>query len=399
MKATPLGIGLSDKYFFGFFEAGKKRIQAFVRNGTKWLEKDCCRESVIMMKRKKQETPVETNYLKITELCMKYALGTITEEPRPVTGGLMHKMYHVSTDQGEYAIKVLNPDIMKRPAALTNMIHAELVSNALSNVIPLVAAKTIQGKNIIEVDGSFFVVFDWLDGKSVFAPDISEYHCEQIGRMLGKIHAAQIKIDTMVENLDIRKIYDWDLFIDKAKQCDSEVLDLLQEYLEKIIKWDRNAVYSLREISKNQVISHRDLDPKNVMWNNNGPYIIDWESAGYVNPYQELIEVLNYWIQNESGKYDRDKLDALMTAYTDINDISNVNWEAVLCSSFDGMLGWLEYNLKRALGLEGTGKNDQQEGIQQTIGTISELKKYENQVGQLKDWIDEFVRKKYTLTM
>ena len=61
------------------------------------------------------------------------------------------------------------------------------------------------------------------------------------------------------------------------------------------------------------------------------------------------------------------------------------------------MLGWLEYNLKRALGLEGTGENDQQEGIRQTIGTISELKKYENQIGQLKDWIDEFVRKKYTL--
>ena len=397
MKATPLGIGLSDKYFFGFFEAGKKRIQAFVRNGTKWLEKDCCRESVIMMKRKKQETPVETNYLKITELCMKYALGTITEEPRPVTGGLMHKMYHVSTDQGEYAIKVLNPDIMKRPAALTNMIHAELVSNALSNVIPLVAAKTIQGKNIIEVDGSFFVVFDWLDGKSVFAPDISEYHCEQIGRTLGKIHAAQIKIDTMVENPDIRKIYDWDLFIDKAKQCDSEVLDLLQEYLEKIIKWDRNAVYSLREISKNQVISHRDLDPKNVMWKNDAPYIIDWEAAGYVNPFQELIEVLNYWISDETGKYGKAKFDALMQAYTENNNINNVNWDVILSCSFDGMLGWLEYNLKRALGMEGSGINDQEEGIQQTQGTIYELKKYENQIEQLKVWLDEFVREKYTL--
>ena len=36
------------------------------------------------------------------------------------------------------------------------------------------------------------------------------------------------------------------------------------------------------------------------------------------------------------------------------------------------MLGWLEYNLKRALGLEGTGEKDQHEGIQQTISTISE---------------------------
>ena len=89
--------------------------------------------------------------MKITELCMKYELGKIIEELKLVTGGLMHKMYHVSTDQGEYAIKILNPDIMKRPEALTNMINSEMVSNALSNVIPLVAAKTFNGKNIIDI--------------------------------------------------------------------------------------------------------------------------------------------------------------------------------------------------------------------------------------------------------
>ena len=218
-----------------------------------------------------------------------------------------------------------------------------------------------------------------------------------MGRILGKIHAAHIEIASMVVNHNIREEYAWSELIVNAKECNLEICDMVQENLADIIKWDKNAVYGLREISKYQVISHRDLDPKNVMWNNDGPYIIDWEAAGYVNPYQELIEVLNYWIPNESSKYDRDKFNSLMIAYTDINDISNVNWEAVLYSSFDGMLGWLEYNLKRALSLEGTGENDRQEGIQQTIATISELMKFENQIGQLKDWIDEFVRKKYTL--
>ena len=125
------------------------------------------------------------------------------------------------------------------------------------------------------------------------------------------------------------------------------------------------------------------------MWNEYGPHIIDWEAAGYINPHQELIEVLNYWIQNESGEYDREKFNALMAAYSEHNDISDVNWKAVLYSSFDGMLGWLEYNVKRAIGLEGTGPNNQQAGIQQTVSTISELKKYENKIGQLKDWIYE----------
>lgn len=334
---------------------------------------------------------------KIAELCMNYNLGNLIDEPKFVTGGLMHKMYQVSTDQGEYAIKLLNHDIMKRPEALTNMINSELLSNALSNVIPLVAAKTFHGRNIIEMDDSFFVVFDWLDGKSIFAPDISEYHCEQIGRVLGRIHATQVKIDAMVESHDIREEYKWNLFMEKAKTCNSEVISVLQENIADIMRWDRDVVTGLHEASQNQVISHRDLDPKNVMWKNDAPYIIDWEAAGYVNPFQELIEVLNYWISDETGKYDKAKFDALMQAYTENNNIYNVNWDVILSCSFDGMLGWLEYNLKRALRMEGTGINDQEEGIQQTQGTIYELKKYENQIEQLKVWLDEFVREKYTL--
>lgn len=334
---------------------------------------------------------------KIVELCMNYNLGNIIDEPKLVTGGLMHKMYQVSTDQGEYAIKLLNPDIMKRPEALTNMIHLELVSNALSNVIPLIAAKTFNGKNIIGIDGDFFIVYDWLEGKSIFVPDISEYHCEQIGRILGKIHATHINVASMAVNNHIRDEYDWNLFIEKTKQCNAEVHSVLQENLADIMRWDRNVVIGLHEASQNQVISHRDLDPKNVMWKKDAPYVIDWEAAGYVNPFQELIEVLNYWIPDETGKHDKAKFDALMQSYTENNNINNVNWDVILNCSFDGMLGWLEYNVKRALGMEGTGMNNQIEGIQQTKGTIYELKKYENQIEQLKEWLDEFVRKKYTV--
>lgn len=325
----------------------------------------------------------------IIKLCKKSNLGNIVGTPEMVTGGLMHKMYHVHTDRGEYAVKILNPDIMKRPKALANMVNSELVSNALSDKIPLVASKSFDGKNIIEVDGNYFVVFDWLDGHSLFAPDITEYHCEQIGRILGKIHAAHIEIESMNSDCNVRETYSWNELIVNANELEPDVLEILQENLPDIINWDKDAVYGLSEISKNQVISHCDLDPKNVMWNEYGPHIIDWEAAGYINPHQELIEVLNYWIQNESGEYDREKFNALMAAYSEHNDISNVNWKAVLYSSFDGMLGWLEYNVKRAIGLEGTGPNDQQAGIQQTVSTISELKKYENKIGQLKDWIYE----------
>ena len=323
----------------------------------------------------------------IEKLCQSYRLGKVKSEPEMVTGGLMHKMYHVRTDEGEFAVKLLNPDVMKRPEALRNMINSEIVSNALKDVVPLVAAKCFDGKYIIELDGSFYVIFDWIEGKSIFVPDISEYHCAQVGRILGKIHATDIKVDSIEKSHDIRGEYDWKMLLEKAKQCNAECYSVLQENLADIMQWDNHVVSGLPEVSQDQVIGHRDLDPKNIMWKNDEPYIIDWEAAGYVNPFQELIEVLNYWISDETGKYNKAKFDALMQAYTENMDIGNVNWDAVMACSFDGMLGWLEYSIKRALGMEGSDVKDRQEGMQQTKGTILELKKYENQIEQLKEWM------------
>lgn len=328
---------------------------------------------------------------KIEKLCINYNLGNLKEEPGIVTGGLVHKMYHVRTDQGEYAIKLLNPNIMKRTEALQNMENSEMVANALIRVIPLVAAKRFEGKSIIEFDGSFYAIFDWFDGKSIFIPDISEYHCDQVGRILGKMHAANIKVDSIKKNSNTRDEYDWNMLLEKAQQCNTECYLVLQENFADIIRWDHHVVSSLREVSQSQVISHRDLDPKNIMWKNNAPYIIDWEAAGYVNPFQELIEVLNYWIGDENGKYDKVKFDAMIQAYTESINMSHVNWDAVLNCSFDGMLGWLQYSIKRALGMEGIDVKDKQEGMQQTKETVYQLKKYENQMKQLQDWINDML--------
>lgn len=326
---------------------------------------------------------------KIKQLCESYCFGSLIDEPVMVTGGLMHKMYHVITDEGEYAVKVLNPDIMQRPEAMQNMINSELVSNRLQSQIPVVAAKDFSGKHVIECAGFYYMVFEWLDGKSVFVPEISEYHCEQIGKILGKIHAADITIDGMEQRQEKRSTYDWQGFLEEAEKQQSECACVLRENLEMLYRMNQAVIESAHELADTQVISHCDLDPKNVMWKEEQPYIIDWEAAGYVNPYQELIEVLNYWAVDETGKHDKKKFDVLVDAYTEKMDIGEVNWAAVLNCSFDGMLGWLAYNVKRALGLKGTSDNDRQEGRKQVTGTILELKKQESQMNQLKDWLNQ----------
>lgn len=52
-------------------------------------------------------------------------LGTILEEPKQITGGLTHRMFKIVTTKGKYIVKLLNPNIMKRPTAMTNFKNAD----------------------------------------------------------------------------------------------------------------------------------------------------------------------------------------------------------------------------------------------------------------------------------
>lgn len=332
----------------------------------------------------------------IEQLCSQYNLGLLISAPKQVSGGLLHTMYRVVTNLGEYAVKVLNPEIMQRREAMQNMVHSEMIADMLKYRVPLVAAIDFDGEKVIEIEGTFFCVFDWQEGEAIYVPDITAEHCAQIGRILGRIHVADIAIPGVEKSTEGRGAYEWDKLLDAAKEQNFEIFSVFSENLQSIIKWDKAALDSQQEILQEQVISHRDLDPKNVMWQEGNPYVIDWESAGYVNPYQELIEVLNYWIKDAEGGYDKKKFDALIQSYAVRKDIMHVNWKAVLNSGFDGMLGWLEYSMKRALGFTGAksddvGSSDREEGMKQVIGTIAELKKFEVQKKKLYAWILEFM--------
>lgn len=325
----------------------------------------------------------------IEQLCIKYKLGLLIARPVPVSGGLLHRMYRVTTNLGEYAVKALNPEVMRRPEAMQNMINSERIAAKLKERVSLVAAIDFNGRRVIEIDGTYFMVYEWQEGESVFAPAITASHCAQIGKVLGRIHVADIKVSDVSYNAELRELYNWEFWLEQAKEQNVDCYAILSENIANLHKWDKSVIDSRQELMKAQVISHRDLDPKNVLWQDETPYVIDWESAGFVNPYQELVEVLNYWIVDEDGKYDKKKFDALIQSYAVRKDIMHVNWKVVLNSGFDGMLGWLEYSLKRVLN----GETDAErcEGFKQVIDTINALSNFEAQSKKMYAWIVEFM--------
>ena len=326
----------------------------------------------------------------IEKLMSTLRLGRLMEEPVRIEGGLLHKMYRVSTSNGLFAVKVLNPEIMKRPDALSNIVHSEKVVKAFEGLIPAVVSLEIDGKQVHKLEEKYYMVFPWTDGASVFSKEIMPHHCEAIGSILGKMHQRNLKVEGVVPEEDSFEMFDWDAYlqrIDELECSDKEWIAAYKKSVKDIKCWNEMACKSECYLSKLTVISHRDLDPKNVMWSDEQPYIIDWEAAGYVNPYQEFLEVINYWADDGTGKLVKEKYDVLVNAYRKYMDISAAKWDEVFHGSYIGMLGWLEYNVKRALGIEVSDEAERLLGESQVIGTLRELYSYQEKIRQLQEWL------------
>lgn len=75
---------------------------------------------------------------------------------------------------------------------------------------------------------------------------------------------------------------DWDSILKASQQVEvlTELKDNIDfDYLRRIEDTSRRAMSHLRDL----IVSHRDLDPKNVMCGQEGLIVIDWEASGYVN--------------------------------------------------------------------------------------------------------------------
>ncbi len=320
----------------------------------------------------------DNNVSKILErLLEKSKLGNILESPVRVSGGLLNRMYKVKTDEGLYAIKLLNPEVMKRKNAKDNHIFAEKVSSiAKENGVSCLPAKSIGEEELQEIDGYYFLVFDWIDGKVISDEDLDIYKVKKVAKELAKLH--KINYDSLK---DMSKAYyntsviDWNFYINRISN--KELKKLLEENIENFKKWDKDSISSLEKISKNMVISHRDLDLPNVLWNTkNEPVIIDWESAGLINTSMEVIDTGWNWAGGQNF-FEKEKFITFINTYKENGGELN-DFDEAIRADFKAKFEWLEYNLKRACGIECIDEEERELGKKEAIRTIDEINKFYN---------------------
>ena len=113
------------------------------------------------------------------KICLQLDLGEIIAEPTQLKGGFMHKMYSLFTTKGKYAIKLLNPHVMKRDTVFENYRIAEELEAKLEQTdIPILPALTFNGKKMQKIDGQYFYLFDFYEGKRALGIDCGEDEIE-----------------------------------------------------------------------------------------------------------------------------------------------------------------------------------------------------------------------------
>ncbi|MBQ8186029.1 MAG: aminoglycoside phosphotransferase family protein [Clostridia bacterium] len=272
----------------------------------------------------------------IRHLMRRAGLGKLIRDPEVLTGGHLHRMFGVTTERGRFAVKQLNPEIMARPDAMDNFIRSEEIAHMASSVIPACAAVIVDGCPVVHLEHRW-MIFPHIDGVTVPDTEITAEMAHKIGGILAKLHGMTALPD---ETADQRRIRVW------REEDDPRHFQLYN-------RWESLRV---RKICGRTVLSHRDLEPKNILWQSGNPTLIDWEAAGKTNAAEDLFTTALYHSRTPDG-ISAERFGAFFRGYFTIAsaaDFAGCDWDAVSRCYYD-LTDWLAYNLTREdreLGLE-----------------------------------------------
>ena len=308
----------------------------------------------------------------ICNLFKQCNLGDVVGDLIPVSGGLMHKMFKVQTSQGTYAVKCLNPQIMKRSGVFENYARAEALEKILeNNGLPIVPALTFGGKKMIESEGRYFYIFKWQEGIITTAGNISKEQCYKAGEILGQIHALEPQnIEAFEPELSA---IDFNSYLKTAEKKQSPIFLILKDNID-LLEYAQTKLNDARKmLPPMKAICNDDMDPKNIMWYKGEPHIIDLECLDYGNPIESCLNLSLQWSGTVNENFNKENLAAFFKGYLSSYDNGFRSYNELFGIAYI-WIEWLEYNLRRALGLEDTSAEELNLGQTEAINTITRIK-------------------------
>ena len=317
------------------------------------------------------------NSNQVEAICDRFHLGATLKQPERVYGGLLHTMWRFDNEAGIYAVKQLseNIDLNDKSIIENYNLTEKIASRFIQKGIPAICAIEQSNGYLLMIDDVGFLVYPWSVAKTLDKDAISKPQALQISVILARMHDINLNVPEILSpQFDVHSNEHLVALVKKANEYQCPFYELLNNNLSTLL--EANTIYhqAIEILKKHFVVSHGDLDQKNVLWDEeNNPLLIDWESARKLNPTYEIVNAGLDW-SGITSEFNQNLFKKMIEAYQHAGGIiDNVSFEA----SFYGVLGnwinWLVYNIERSCGT-----SEQRvlsiEQVLQVLPTITRLK-------------------------
>lgn len=190
-----------------------------------------------------------------------------------VHGGYANRMYRLDTDQGSFAVKELNLADRRSTYHVEDVFRFERAAFAAGIPMPEPISASHQT-----------IVHRWVEGEKVPEAPVSAAYAFEIGEILARIHALDVEwTHGSIEDPIPR---DWPELAERAAATGQPWAGELAARVETFL-----AIAHFVDTCERPgpvVLTHRDIQPWNLLARDGRPVVLDWELSGMLDLAGEL---------------------------------------------------------------------------------------------------------------
>jgi len=190
-----------------------------------------------------------------------------------VHGGFANRMYRLDTDQGSFAVKELNLGDRRWSYRIEDVFRFERAAFAAGIPMP---------EPISASDG--MLVHRWVEGEKVPEAPVSEAYAFEVGEILARLHGLEVEwTETATEEPAPR---DWPELAERAAATGQPWAHELASRVDAFL-----AIAHFVDTCERPgpvVLTHKDIQPWNLLARDGRPVILDWELSGMLDLSGEL---------------------------------------------------------------------------------------------------------------
>ena len=224
------------------------------------------------------------------------------------------------------------------------------------------------------------LVYPWMDGRTLSSSSAGPDRANRIGTILGQMHRLPLRFSERSAPPDATPFTaaEWAELADRARHAGADWAPALASALPDLARWGDSCARAQDALAGRWALSHGDLHQQNVLWaDDDTPWLIDWESAGWQQPAKEALVCALEWSGFVEGEPDLPTFGAFLHAYRHVSLLTDREALHGLDACFGNWLGWLRFCAQRALGTITADPQDRAEGARQVVGTLATVRRVE----------------------